>query len=111
VELADHHRKKQEKPFVINARKVVINQTMVPRLVWIAYPVNTNRTLNKVIAWTVELADHHRKKHEKPFVTIARKAVINQTMVPRHAWTAYPVNTKISLEQTGASTVKQVRFQ
>ena len=57
------------------------------------------------------LGQHHRKKHEKPVATAARKAGTKQTTAPPHASIASPVNTKIKPEKSNASIVQQALFQ
>ena len=54
---------------------------------------------------------HHRKKHETPVVTAARKADTNQTTVPQHASIASLVNTKIKPEKRNALIVQPALFQ
>ena len=54
---------------------------------------------------------HHRKKHETPVVTAARKADTNQTTVPQHASIASLVNTKIKPGTINASIVQPALFQ
>jgi hypothetical protein len=54
---------------------------------------------------------HHRKKHETPVVTAARKADTNQTTVPQHASIASLVNTNIKPEKIHATIAQQALFQ